>query len=166
MSSNSTYKAPEYKWGDDSTTDVGVYAQEVNSILDDTITIDISDTGAVGIGSTMSNFTFQYPTYSTGAIGSSGSFLTSSGANGTGWSTIGTSHVQNALSVTGDAEFEGDVKIKGVSIAKALEDIQSRLAILVPDPKKLEHFEALQKAYKHYKTLEALCEIPKEESKD
>jgi hypothetical protein len=39
--------------------------------------------------------------------------------------------------------------------------MEQRMAILVPDPAKLEHFEALQKAYAHYKTLEALCEIPK-----
>jgi hypothetical protein len=70
------------------------------------------------------------------------------------------------LHVTSDAEFDGDVKIKGVSIAKALDDIQKRLAILVPDPAKLEHFAALKKAYEHYKTLEALCEIPKEEDKE
>ena len=112
------------------------------------------------------SYNFNVPSYSIGAVGSSGSFLTSTGANGTGWSTIGTSQIQSALSVTGDAEFEGDVKIKGVSIAKALEDIQSRLAILVPDPAKLEHFAALKKAYEHYKTLEALCEIPKEEDKE
>jgi hypothetical protein len=45
-----------------------------------------------------------------------------------------------------------------------LTTIEKRLAILTPDPAKLEHFEALQKAYQHYKTLEALCEIP--EKKD
>ena len=66
------------------------------------------------------------------------------------------------LHVNGDAEFDGDVKIKGVSIAKALDDINKRLAILVPDPAKLEHFAALKKAYDHYKLLEALCELPTE----
>jgi hypothetical protein len=45
-----------------------------------------------------------------------------------------------------------------------LATIEKRLSILTPDPAKLEHFEALQKAYQHYKTLEALCEIP--EKKD
>jgi hypothetical protein len=45
-----------------------------------------------------------------------------------------------------------------------LATIEKRLAILTPDPAKLEHFEALQKAYDHYKTLEALCEVP--EKKD
>jgi hypothetical protein len=41
-----------------------------------------------------------------------------------------------------------------------METISNRLAILQPDPAKLEHFAALKKAYEHYKTLEALCEIP------
>ena len=76
-----------------------------------------------------------------------------------------TTGIQSSLTVSGDAEFDGDVKIKGVSIAKALEDIQKRLAILVPDPAKLEHFEALKKAYEHYKVLEALCQLPAKEEK-
>jgi predicted acyltransferase (DUF342 family) len=76
-----------------------------------------------------------------------------------------TTGIQSSLTVSGDAEFDGDVKIKGVSIAKALEDIQKRLAILVPDPEKLEHFEALKKAYEHYKVLEALCQLPAKEEK-
>ena len=106
-----------------------------------------------------------------GAVGSSGSFLTSNGANGTSWSntwSIGSSTSSNpsSLNVKGDAEFDGDVKIKGVSIAKTLEAINERLAILHPDPAKLEHFAALKKAYEHYKTLEALCEIPKKENEE
>ena len=47
-----------------------------------------------------------------------------------------------------------------------MEKIESRLAILTPDPEKLEHFEALKKAYDHYKALEALCQLPKEDKDD
>ena len=99
-----------------------------------------------------------------GSIGSSGSYLYS---NGTTTSPMWSHNpgVGTGLHVTSDAEFDGDVKIKGVSIAKALEDIQKRLAILVPDPEKLEHFEALKKAYEHYKVLEALCQLPIKEEK-
>jgi hypothetical protein len=68
------------------------------------------------------------------------------------------------LHVTSDASFDGDIKWKGRSLGDMLTTIEKRLSILTPDPAKLEHFEALQKAYKHYKTLEALCEIP--EKKD
>ena len=132
----------------------------------DTITIDIGeDVNDVYLNSTMSNtsYNFNVPSYTIGAIGSSGSFLTSSGSNGTSWTTASN---PSSLQVTGNAEFEGDVTIKGVSILETLQKIESRLSILVPDPEKLEHFAALKKAYEHYKTLEALCEIPKKEDKE
>jgi len=66
----------------------------------------------------------------------------------------------------GQLELEGenaDVKINGKSLADFMDKMEKRLAILVPDPEKLEHFAALKKAYENYKTLEALCELPKEE---
>ena len=44
------------------------------------------------------------------------------------------------------------------------EKINERLAILVPDPAKLEKYAALKKAYEHYKTLEEL--IVKDDLKD
>ena len=58
--------------------------------------------------------------------------------------------------VAQDAEFEGDIKWKGRSLSKMLETIESRLAILHPDPKKLEKYDALKKAYDHYVMLEKL----------
>ena len=145
---------------------------------DNTITIDVQDelTGDMFIDSTsMNSYNYSYstiPSSITISGSSSRSVLTSSGLNGTSWSNVnwgmGSSNTNSSssLSVKGDAEFEGDVKIKGVSIAKTLEAINNRLAILQPDPAKLEHFAALKKAYEHYKTLEALCEIPKEEDKE
>jgi hypothetical protein len=141
-------KPAEFEWTSDS-KEMGIIAQETGDLLNDTISIDSS------LWNATSN-------YSIGAVVSTGSYLYS-GMNGTTWSvtpSILTSSNPSSLSVRGDADFEGDVKIKGVSIAKILDDIQSRLAILVPDPAKLEHFEALKKAYDHYKMLEALCELP------
>jgi hypothetical protein len=157
-----------------SDKEYGVLAEEIEPLLDDTITINLSDIGAVG--STMSSTAYQYPTYSIGTTagfnGTSGAYLTSGGTGSTVWTnntspwTISSTSSSPGLKVNGDAEFDGDVKIKGVSIAEALDTITKRLAILVPDPEKLEHFAALKKAYEHYKTLEALCQMPKEESKD
>jgi hypothetical protein len=82
--------------------------------------------------------------------------------NGTNWNTISPGATQPTIKVSGDAEFEGRVKINGKDLAEFMETMSKRLAILVPDPEKLEHFEALKKAYDHYKLLEALCELPKE----
>lgn len=77
------------------------------------------------------------------------------------WGNSGTS--QSTLKVNGDAEIDGDIKWKGRSLGSMLETIERRLSILVPDPEKLAHYEALKKAYEHYKTLEALCETPTKE---
>jgi hypothetical protein len=160
-----------------SEKDVGIIDQEIGPLLDDTITIDLSGIGASG--STMSSTSYQYPTYSIGTTsgfnGTSGSYLTANTASGTSWVTNNTSpwsigstspSPSPSLKVTGDAEFEGTVMINGRNISEFMETISKRLSILVPDPAKLEHFAALKKAYEHYKTLEALCELPKEESKD
>ena len=47
-------------------------------------------------------------------------------------------------------------------ISDRLKTVEDRLAILVPDPEKLKKWEALQEAYDHYKSLEALIGNPKE----
>lgn len=101
--------------------------------------------------------TYSMPQYGNITIG------TGSGSNGSWGSTYSntTSPMwvnsgKNAITVSGDAEFEGDIKWKGRSLGKMLEAIEDRLAILTPDPKKLEKYESLKKAYNHYKLMEKL----------
>ena len=104
--------------------------------------------------------------YSIGTSGSNGSVFTTNGSGLPSWATMNNSNKQSSLNVKGDAEFEGKVKVNGQDLGEFMETISKRLAILVPDPAKLEHFEALKKAYNHYKMLEKLCELPtKEEEK-
>ena len=128
---------------------------------DDTITID---SAVIDIGSiyTSNNMTYGNITTGIGSIGSgSYTFNTSSTANNI-WTTtpyITTSNgtTNSRLTVSGDAEFDGDIKIKGRSLEKLLTTIEDRLAILSdPDPIKLEKFAALKKAYDNYKLLEKL----------
>lgn len=75
---------------------------------------------------------------------------------GTNYTTIAPSY-NSDLVCTGDADFKGDLKVNGKSIIETLNAIEKRLSILTPDPKKLAKYEALRKAYEHYKTLEAMC---------
>ena len=87
-------------------------------------------------------------------------FSTTAGMNGSagqGQYYTNNASTPSSLHVSGDAEFEGNVKIKGRDIIKLFEKIEDRLAILAdPDPKKLEKFAALKKAYDHYKLMEKL----------
>jgi hypothetical protein len=103
-------------------------------------------------------------TISTSALnGTSGAYLTSNGTWGTS-PTFTVNSVTPGIQVKGDAEFDGDIKVQGKSLNAWMETMEKRLAILVPNPKKLKQYEALQKAYKHYKMLEALCEEQDDES--
>ena len=79
------------------------------------------------------------------------SLQASNGSSSANWST--------SLKVVGDADFYGEVRIKGQSlnaVIERIERIEQRLAILVPDPARLERYEALRQAYEHYLTLERL----------
>jgi hypothetical protein len=74
----------------------------------------------------------------------------------------------NTVNITTDGismEAGTDIKLGGKSLKEFMNKMEERLAILVPDPKKLEKFEALKKAYEHYKTMESLCFDEPEEEK-
>ena len=131
----------------------------------DTITLDMSSLPPYLIANSING---PYPSLNVGigagGTGSNGSIFTTNGTGSSPWQNLTmTNNSQQSLNVKGDAEFEGRVKVNGQDLGEFMETISKRLAILVPDPAKLEHFAALKKAYNHYKTLEALCELPKEE---
>jgi hypothetical protein len=153
--------------------EVGVIAQEISS-LDlgygaadssyiisgssgvDTITIDTSSmyTGSITLPTT----TITNGGYT---IGSAGSTLYSTGTGHYNWNNPPT------VNITGtgiDMAAGTDISIDGKSLKTFMNKMEERLAILIPDPAKLEKFEALKKAYEHYKLMESLCqESPKEE---
>ena len=147
---------------DTNIIDLGGY----NSTYDTTMstsgidTITLTGSGTTSITSPITTYSSPY-TFTTN--GTSGSYLTSNNTWTTGAGIAGTGIVTGigtpSIQVKGDADFDGDVKLKGKSLTTWMETMEKRLAILVPDPKKLEKFEALQKAYNHYKMLEALCDI-------
>lgn len=122
--------------------------------------------GGMTMASNQNTYSGTMANVTIGAIGGGGynyspsSVVTIGGNGGSGVYTMGASNwnsAQPSLKVTGDADFEGDVKIRGKSIVALLQKIEDRLAILQPDPKRLAKYEALQEAYEHYKVLEALC---------
>lgn len=61
---------------------------------------------------------------------------------------------KQTLSVKGDAEFEGDVKIKGKSLNAILDKIEERLAILHPNQELEDSWQELKKLGDAYRALE------------
>jgi len=124
----------------------------------DTITMNGSMYGTGTI--TLPTTTITNGGYTIGATGSSGQFYTT-GAGGHNWNTTPT------VNITGtgiDMAAGTDISIDGKSLKTFMNKMEERLAILIPDPAKLEQFAALKKAYEHYKLMESLCqEQPKEE---
>lgn len=70
--------------------------------------------------------------------------------------TDGTLSTNNhTLTVKGDAEFDGDIKLQGKSLVKSLEMIEEKLAILHPNKELEEKWENLRDLRKAYMDLEA-----------
>jgi len=125
----------------------------------DTITIDASNM----YGS--NTITLPSTTIANGGytIGSTGSTMYTTGTGHYNWNTTTSPSVN--ISTDGIEMAAGtDIKVDGKSLKEFMSKMEERLAILIPDPKKLEQFAALKKAYEHYKLMEQLCqEPPKEE---
>jgi hypothetical protein len=101
---------------------------------------------------TYANVTIPNGGYTIGNLNTNGAGITyATGTGASQWSTATMASV-GQVKIT-----ENDITIGNVSLKDTLQAIQDRLAILVPDPKRLEEFAALKQAYEHYKTLEALC---------
>jgi hypothetical protein len=124
----------------------------LNSYGTDTITI-------ADLGYSSMNNTISLPTHN--AISG-----TSYNWNQSGYTIgTGTSVPVNIHSSGIDMSAGTDLKIDGKSLKEFMTKMEQRLAILVPDPAKLEKFQALKQAYEHYKTMESLCFDESEESK-
>jgi len=86
--------------------------------------------------------------------GSSGQLLTSSGTNGTSWITQDSSLKGSTLKVNGDAEFDGEITIKGKNLTDMFEKIEERLAILHPNIELEDKWDELKELGKKYRELE------------
>jgi hypothetical protein len=158
-----------------------------DSITLDDIEIDLSSYGAaqstmtdtldtITLGSGVSTITLPSSAYSYNYGATVGGITTinnisnnSQWTTGTGGYTFTNAAVPQTVNISNtgiDMAAGADITVDGKSLKEFMKKMEQRLAILVPDPKKLEKFEALKKAYEHYKTMESLCfDEPIEEPK-
>jgi len=142
----------------------GYAAQPVLTIGSGSVdTITLGSGGAIGAVGSQS---YQYgkslnggysistsvsPAFNYGSSGI-GSVLTTN-SNGLSWSDLNTVN-PGTLKVVGDAEFDGDIKIKGKSITEMFEKIEEKLAILRPNEKLEEKWDELRELRNRYVELE------------
>ena len=109
-------------------------------------------------GNVAPTFTYTVPT--SGTLGYSNNI----NINPSGLTTHAYFPTVNGTSFNGAFNMgDSDVKVQGKSLKDFMDKVEERLAILTPNIEKLEHFQALREAYEHYKTLEALCIMPKKD---
>jgi hypothetical protein len=137
----------------------------------ETITLDSYGTDTITLPDyALTSNTITMPaTYSiSGANGTSYTSASTQWATGTsGYSFTNTvaPHTVNISNAGIDMTAGADITVDGKSLKEFMKKMEQRLAILVPDPAKLEKFAALKRAYEHYKTMESLCFDEQEESK-
>ena len=142
--------------------DLGGYGAAESSYIigggTDTITIDSST-----MNSMYSSGSITLPTTTIGNL--NGGYYVSTGTGASyNWANTSTTPGVNITGTGIDMAAGTDITVGGKSLKEFMTKMEERLAILVPDPSKLEKFEALKKAYEHYKLMESLCqEQPKEE---
>lgn len=70
------------------------------------------------------------------------------------WNNVGITNIQSTLKVNGDADFDGDIRVKGQSITEAFDKINERLNILVPNEKLEKEWSDLAELRQRYVELE------------
>jgi len=90
-------------------------------------------------------------TWLAGASASNGYTYTTGASNP--WIATGT-NASNTLSVQGDAEFDGDITVKGRSLAEFMESVEQRLNILRPNPDLEAEWDQLRALGEQYRELE------------
>lgn len=105
-------------------------------------------------GSTMNMNTSPY--INTVGVATSPGYILTTGTSGTNWAdvVISSNPAYNSLEVKGDANFDGDVKIKGKSLSETLDRLEERLAILRPNESLEEKWEQLKDLRRQYREME------------
>jgi len=129
-------------------TDTSTFGEDSISI-----NIDLSDV----MSSSMSTNGINYQDlYSVTMPTTGGYTYTTTGTNTVNpWITVNDGH--NSLSVQGDADFAGDVRVKGRSLAEFMEQVEQRLNMLQPNPDLEQEWDELRELGERYRELERRC---------
>ena len=132
-------------------------SEPFHNSLSDYTTVSINSMDTISVTGSGSNVL--------GATGSNYNWITTgAGANGTGaldWSnlTIGSS-INSTIGQSGLMELHGkdaDIKVNGRSLMDAIDALEQRLNILVPNPELEAEWDELRELGERYRELERQC---------
>ena len=92
------------------------------------------------------------PSYTVGAVGTSNSWIT--GTNGIDWSIGATAKSSATIQLNGE---DADIKVNGRSLMDAIDALEQRLNILVPNPELEKEWDELRELGERYRELEKKC---------
>jgi len=102
--------------------------------------------GAITITNTNTNPTYGFTYTMPNTVAPGYNFTTGTWTN---------NNIETKLHVKGDADFEGDVKIKGKSLLELLERLEERLGVYQANEELESKYEELRELSRHYKELES-----------
>lgn len=108
--------------------------------------------GGGGVGGFSGNVTVPYTV--TGSVTAGTTYTLASGSNGTAWATVATGTNTPSITVTGDAEFNGKLKVQGKDLCESIEKIESYLGILRPNIALEKEFDELKRLGDQYREAE------------
>ena len=156
---------------------ITINESDILASIDDTDTITLSNWDSPLKTSLTDSYTFPSATLGTASSissGGSGATLTTSGTGGLMWGNVGTPYTYTGapgtintggnwttynnqptiLKVEGDAEFKGEVTIRGVKLDDRLTAIEERLGILRPNNDLEGKWDKLKALGEEYRRLE------------
>ena len=86
--------------------------------------------------------------------GTNGIYTTIGTGTSSPWVTF---NDHSTLSVSGDADFAGDVRVQGRSLAEFMEQVEQRLNMLQPNPELEQEWNELRELGARYRELEQQC---------
>ena len=144
----------DYTTGTDTIT---ISEKDILASIDDSDTITLSDWDSPLSTSLTNSYTFPSATLGTASsitAGGSGATLTTTTGGGLMWSNPTYYNQPSIMKVECDAEFKGEVTIRGVKLDERLNAIEERLGILRPNNDLEGKWEKLKALGDEYRKLE------------
>lgn len=116
------------------------------------VNIDLSDIMSTSMSANGLNYQDLYSV----TMPSTGGYTFTTNTTAQPW-IVSTNGVDTTLSVKGDADFDGDVRVRGRSLAEFMEQVEQRLNILQPNPELEQEWDELRKLGERYRDLERQC---------